>query len=286
MNPMLRRMWDDVALVTEATVAGWLEPSEWVDRASLRMADQVSAAEPEFFRRFRESMAPPVTMTEDGFAIIGISGVIAAAPTIPEMLWYGMEDARACSTAIRKAASSPEVKGVLLDIASPGGMVSGGTDVADAARSCRGAKPVVAYTGSTMASLAYMIGSQAHEVIASRMASVGSIGAIVSFVDASRRVENEGLRVETIANREAAKYKGAGTPGTRITDAQREYLQSRVDAAFADFKAMVHSARPEIPAEAMNGKVFFGAEAKQLRLVDRIGDRDFALATLRSLARA
>lgn len=284
MNPMLRRMVDDVALVTEATVAGWLDQDERFERAVIRTTEQVAAGEPPLLRAFRDAMAPAVTV-EDGIAVVPIAGVIAAAPTVFEMLFYGIEDARACANAIRKAAADKDVKGVFLDIASPGGMVSGGSDVADAVRACRSDKPVVAYTGSTMASLAYMIGSQATEVVASRMASVGSIGAIVSFVDASRRVENEGFRVETIANREAAKFKGAGTPGTRLTEAQRDYLQSRVDAAFADFRAMVTSARPAAKEEAMNGKLFFAGEAKSLGLIDRIGDRGFAMGILRGMVR-
>ena len=288
MNPILQRLLGDVPLVTESVLLSWLTPSQAFDRAFEELtrasAGDVQAAEAPFFRWLRDQMRPAVERTRDGLAVIPVHGVLAMAPSVVEMYFFGMEDSRAVQRAIEDAAADPDVSGILLDVNSPGGMVVGGFDVADAVATARKQKPVVARTGGTMASLAYLIAAQADEIVASRMSAVGSIGVISTVLDVSGLYASQGVKVEIFTNKEGT-FKGTGAPGTTLNDAQREYLQSRVDAAFAEFRGTVKSRRPDVPDSALRGQVFWGGEARRAGLVDRLGDMAFATSALRRRVR-
>lgn len=279
MNPIVEFLLGDVPMLQPATVAGWLSPSDRIDGLFARLIEgEVNAQEPMGLRALRADLQDPMTVTPDGIAIVPVRGPMANAPRTLEMLFMGLTDSRAVLDNVKAASRDPAVKGIVLDVNSPGGMHSGGPEIADAVAGA--GKPTVAFANGMMASLAYMIGSQADEIVASRSATVGSIGVIMSFMDLSRMLENAGGKVEVITNKEA-KFKGAGIAGTALSEAQREYLQGRCDAAFAEFRDLVKSKRPGIPDSAMQGQTFWAKEAKTLGLVDRIGDLEFAVAACR-----
>lgn len=221
------------------------------------------------------------TYTTDRIAIIPVKGVLAFAPSRVEKRYFGMRDSRAVLAAVQAEAMNDNVAGIVLDIHSPGGMHIGGPEISDMVKLASRRKPVTASITGLGASLAYMIASQATDITASRSSSVGSIGTIISFMDYSRMMENAGVKVEVITNKEAT-MKGAGTMGSALTEAQRESLQARVDSAFSEFRSLVTSARPWIKDDSMKGQSFWGAEALERGLVDRIGDMAFAVGACRS----
>jgi signal peptide peptidase SppA len=248
-------------------------------------AFEPQAAEHPYFKELRAKLKPKAQVRDDGVAIIPIEGVLARKPDPYEMLFYGIEDSNSILEMVDTAASDKAIKGVLFDVDSPGGFVTGGPEVADAIRLMGQSKPTVAFTGGTMASLAYYIGSQAGTVVASRSAQVGSIGVYTTNVDYSRMLENAGIKVEVIKNKEA-DYKAAGVMGTPLTDAQRSNIQARIQSTFEDFKGAVKGARPQAQDYAMKGQVFSGKDAKAAGLVDAIGDFNYALSLLKSKMRA
>lgn len=242
------------------------------------------SAETSFRKMLREELAPKATISEDGIATVPIQGPIAHAPDVWDMYLDGVEDSRSILTMVNRVSNDNSVKGVLLDINSPGGMVTGGTDIAEAVGAMARKKPVVAWSGGMMASLAYQIGSQASEVITSGSASVGSIGTIITFADMSKALDAAGIKLEIITNKEA-EFKGI-QPGVPLTDSQRSYLQERAQKAFDEFASMVKSKRPSAKDSSMRGQVFWGKEAKSAGLVDRVGDMAFAAGVLRQMVRA
>lgn len=277
---MLRRFLAETPLLSDAAVTALL--SFDLDEAHLRQVVDL-AAEPSMFKAFRQEMAPKMERV-GGLAVIPISGILASRPSVPEMLFAGVEDTRSILAMVNEAAADQDIQGALLDLDTPGGMMMGGADIADAVARCRKKKPVVAHSGGMMASLGYWIGSQASEVVTSRHAVVGSIGTIASFVDTSKAMENMGVKVRVFTNSEGT-FKGAGMPGTTLTESQAQHIQARLDAGFATFKGAVKARRPDVPDSSMKGQTFYGHEAKSLGLVDRIGDRSFALDVLRGLVR-
>lgn len=269
----LRRLFTDTPFLLEGVLAAMLREG----------SPDPFAAEHPILKAMREKLRPQIERAGD-LAIVPVSGALARRPDPFEMAWGDFEDTDAIRGLVDQAASDADVSGILLDVDSPGGFYTGGPELADAIRSAGRRKPLVAWTGGQMASLAYWVGSQAHQVVASRSAAVGSIGVFIALYDVSKLFDAFGVKVELFKNREGA-LKAAGLPGTSLSDAQREHFQERAQAAFEEFRKTVLAARPDVPASAMRGQTFTGAEAKGVGLVDRVGDRAFALSVLRSLSR-
>jgi signal peptide peptidase SppA len=242
--------------------------------------DDVNMAEPELFKKIRGQLEPKMERVKN-IAIVPVQGVLAYNPDLMELIHDGVEDSRAVLKTLNEAADDESIEGVLLRMDSPGGMMLGGPEMADAVAAMKTKKPVIAHIGGLGASLGYMIASQATEVIANRSAIVGSIGVIASVTDYTALLEKIGIKFEYFTNKEA-KFKAAGAMGTSLSEDQRTQLQSSVDGAFQVFKGAVLSARPGVPESAMQGQTYRGAEAKSVGLVDRVGTESFALSVLKS----
>lgn len=254
-----------------------------VDRIA-RDIRELSAAEHPQIAKMRGELKPVATI-KDGICMIPIDGPLARKPDVYEMLMLGMEDTQNVFDMIDAAARNPDVKGILLNIDSPGGFITGGPEVADLVTQTNRKKPVVAWTGGTMASLAYWIGSASAQIIASRSAQVGSIGVYGAHVDMTKALEADGVTVEVFKNTEA-DFKAIGLYGTALNDTQRAHLQEQVQTAFADFRKAVKASRPQVQDSAMRGQVLSGSEAKSVGLIDRVGDLNLALSVLKSEIRA
>jgi protease IV len=183
---------------------------------------------------------------------------------------------------LNECEDDSECKGVLLRMDTPGGMMVGGPEIADAVAKLRMSKPVVAHAGGVCASLGYMIASQANEVIANRSAIVGSIGVIASVANYTDLLSKMGIRFDVFTNKEA-KFKAAGAIGTNLSAEQRDNIQQSVDSAFTVFKSAVTSARPQVKPEAMQGQTYRGSEAQSVGLVDRVGGENYAMSVLKQL---
>ena len=77
------------------------------------------------------------------------------------------------------------VKGVILNISSPGGSTVGGEAIFEAVRQLAEKKPVATSVGTLAASAGYMIASASDHIVARRSSIVGSIGVIFQYADAS-----------------------------------------------------------------------------------------------------
>ncbi|HEY9202926.1 MAG TPA: S49 family peptidase, partial [Sulfurimonas sp.] len=80
---------------------------------------------------------------------------------------------------IDEAASNEFVKGILLNVDSPGGAVAPSIEVAYALKRAREKKPVIVYASGTLASGSYYASIWADEIIANPGSMVGSIGVIM-----------------------------------------------------------------------------------------------------------
>lgn len=248
------------------------------------LLDTFRAGEHPVASKIRDMMAPKMSVTYDGIGVIPVKGPLMSNPDPWDMLFYGVEDTSAITSLIDSAASNPKISGILLNFDSPGGSVTGGFEAADAVKQAAATKPVVSFTAGTMASLAYLIGSQATKVVSTQSAQVGSVGVIAQWPDVTGYLEKLGVKMEVFTNKEAV-FKDIGATGTSLTDAQREHVQAQVDSIFQDFAATVNQARPLVPKDAMRGQVFRGKQAKAAYMVDRIGNEAFAMSVLRDLVR-
>jgi len=172
--------------------------------------------------------------------------------------------------AVEAAAADKKVKTIMLTVDSPGGYVHGMADASDAIAKARRVKPVVAQIDDMGASAAYDLASQASVVYANRSAMVGSIGTLGVIYDYSKLMDNLGIKAEVFAT---GKYKWTGVEGTSLTDEQREWIQSEVDAMGDAFVADVARGRrrsAEDIQKLATGRTWFAEEAKSLGLIDEV----------------
>ncbi|MEM8738648.1 MAG: S49 family peptidase [Planctomycetota bacterium] len=185
---------------------------------------------------------------------------------------------------IREMADDPGIAGILLVIDSPGGTASGTDDLARDVAAAALRKPVHAHVDDLAASAAYWVASQATRITAgSRTAAVGSIGTYLVLYDYSGLAAKEGVEAVLISTHE---LKGAATPGTKITDAQRAEFRRVVDQLQNHFSSGVADGRG-LPAEKLDpdaegtlatGQVWLPEDAIALGLLDAVESFDEALA--------
>jgi protease-4 len=214
--------------------------------------------------------------SEDGFSfggsgkigLVRIEGMIADSQPLTD--WMG------------KLADDPEVKGVLVRVDSPGGLVAPSQEIYRATRSLALAKPVVATMGNVAASGGYYAVAPATVIVANPGSVTGSIGVKAELANFSTLMDKLGIRQELIAS---GKFKGAGSPLRPLTPEEREYLTVMVMDLHNQFVDDVAKARnmtrTEVEAVA-DGRGFTGRQALDLKLVDRLGGRDEAVALLKA----
>lgn len=221
----------------------------------------------ENLAKFMSQFEEKLYVDNSGTASIDISGPLMPNPGPMERYFLDAADSVRIAGLIRMAANSPDVKQLVMHINSPGGMVVGTPEVGNAVREFNEAgKTSYAFADTLMASAAYWIGSQATALYSTESAVVGSIGVIRPHVDATGYHEKMGLKVEVFR---AGAHKVAGAMGTSLTDVQRDHIQAGVDKCHEQFKETVNTYR-SVPAECMEGQTFYGKEACDLGLVDKV----------------
>jgi signal peptide peptidase SppA len=214
----------------------------------------------------------------DGVAVVPLYGVIGRRVGAMEKS-SGVTDVDVFQRAVARAAADDSVKAILIDVDSPGGSVAGVQSAADGVRAATYRKRVMAYSGGTMASAAYWIATGADAIYADQTAMIGSIGVYAQILDASRAMENAGLRQQVFAS---GKFKAAGAGGSSLTDEQRVQIQGRVDDLAAVFKADVRRYNPAVSDDSMQGQVFIGARAVAAGLVNSVASFEKAFSDLQN----
>ncbi len=174
---------------------------------------------------------------------------------------------------VRQAASDPEVTALVLQVDSPGGLVDGVSEAAEAVYAVRqgGKKPVVAVAAGMCCSAAYWIASQASEVWAGETDLIGSIGTRLRLLDTSAFYEALGITPVEITT---GTYKSAGADGLPITPEQVLYFQGIADRTQERFTAGVARGRKlpvdDVRALAREARVYVGREAEGVGLINGV----------------
>jgi signal peptide peptidase SppA len=170
-------------------------------------------------------------------------------------------------------AIEANVRGILLEINSPGGNCTGCSEVVDIIQGLK--VPIVAFSDDTACSAAYNIAVSCDKVYGSIGSTWGSIGTIIPWLDQSAAYAEQGLSWEPITS---GPLKGAGM-GPSLTPAQRASLQQMVDDSFDQFKSNVLRNRL-VPDEYMTGAAYLAPRAKLGNLIDGIGTEELAYTEL------
>lgn len=188
---------------------------------------------------------------------------------------------------IRKAVNDPSVAAILFLIDSPGGTVAGTHDLAAEIAAAQEVKPTAAHIEDCGASAAYWAASQTGFISTNPTGMVGSIGTVMAVRDTSAMAEKNGLKVHLI---KTGLHKGAGTPGTQVTDEHLAEFQRLMDDVNAQFVegALVRGRgmTPERAKEVADGRVHIGQVAVDMGLVDAVQTVEQTVALLMERAAA
>lgn len=222
-----------------------------------------------------------------GYRLAGDVAVIDITGTITRQAVYSAWSGRPISqgqdtilAALNAAAADKRVKAVLLNINSPGGVVSGTKELADRIAEVARHKPMAAYANGLMASAALWLGAVTGRVLAPLTATVGSIGVIWVHADWSKFYEDFGVSISYVT---AGKWKAAGNDAAPLSDDERAYFERQLSQIHEIFKADA-SRGLGITAPAASwaeGQTMLAAEAQKLGLVSQIvRDLDSAITLL------
>ena len=178
-----------------------------------------------------------------------------------------------------------ECPALLLRIDSPGGTVGDSQEIHAALRRLRQKGcHVVASFGNISASGGVYIGVAAEKIVANPGTITGSIGVILRGNDLSQLLQRIGIRFETV---KSGLYKDILSPDRALSEAERQLLQELIDASYGQFVAAVAEGRglsEEAVRRFADGRVFTGAQALELGLVDALGDEEDARRLAAELA--
>ncbi|MFC0275922.1 signal peptide peptidase SppA [Enterococcus devriesei] len=183
---------------------------------------------------------------------------------------------------LAKIKKDDTVKGILLEINSPGGAVYETAEITRALRALQQDKkiPIYASMESQAASGGYYIAANSDRIFATEDTMTGSIGVIMSSMNYSGLMEKLGITDATI---KSGALKDIGSTSRPQTKEDKEVLQAFVDSMYGRFVKTVAEGRKMNEADVRklaDGRIYDGAQAVENGLVDAIGYPDQALKAL------
>ena len=203
--------------------------------------------------------------SDDRIALIRVEGVIL--------------DSQATIGELKRFSENPSVKAIVIRIDSPGGGVVPSQEIYDAVKRIRNKnnKAVIASMGSVAASGGYYIAAATDRIVANPGTLTGSIGVIMETANVEGLLQKIGVEGVII---KSGKYKDVGSPLRKMSADERGLLQAVMDDVHKQFIEAVAEGRSlELrAAQALaDGRIFTGRQAKEVKLVDELGDLEDAI---------
>ena len=199
----------------------------------------------------------------DGVGVLQIDGAI--------------DDSRSVLIELKRLKEMPWVKAVVVRIDSPGGAVAPTQEIFEEIQRSKKQKPFIASMGGMATSGGYYIAAACDKIVANPGTLTGSIGVIMQLTNLEelmKKVGVKGLNIKSGAN------KDLGSPFQAISPEGREILQSLVDNVHSQFVAAVAKGRGMNEGQVRklaDGRVYSGAQAKDLGLIDQFGTLEDAI---------
>ncbi len=185
---------------------------------------------------------------------------------------------------LTKVEKDKTVKAIVFRIESPGGEIAPCQEILWEIERIKETKPIVVSMGGTAASGGYYISTQADKIVALPSTLTGSIGVISVIPNIEGLLEKLGIQIETF---KGGKYKDMYSGFRELTPEEEEIMQEMVDEYYEQFIDVVAEGRGLSEEEVRNlatGQIYTGTKAKELGLVDELGDLDTAIDLAAELA--
>ena len=183
------------------------------------------------------------------------------------------------SKAIREARENKKVKAIVMRVNSPGGSALASEVIRREVELAKAEKPFIISMGSYAASGGYWISTEGDYIFADPTTLTGSIGVFGTIPNAKKFLnETVGLTFDVVKTNKNADFGSLTEP---LTDYQKELMQKYVGNTYNDFTALVartRGLRQSYVDSIGQGRVWAGADAIEIGLVDELGGLDKAIA--------
>jgi protease IV len=234
-----------------------------VDYRKIKLADYLT----------QKNLLNPEDAKADAVAVIVAEGGITDGKA-PQ----GQIGGDSTAALVRKARENPAVKALVLRVNSPGGSGFASEIIRREIEVTRTAgKPVYISMGDVAASGGYWISLASDGIYATPSTITGSIGIFAIIPNAAEALDKIGVHSGGVTT---TWITSAGNPAAPLDPRFSETLQTLINHGYQNFIGKVASARKKTPEqinEVAQGRVWSGAQAKKLGLVDHLGDLDAAI---------
>ncbi|MDY6861514.1 MAG: signal peptide peptidase SppA [Thermodesulfobacteriota bacterium] len=195
---------------------------------------------------------------KDKIAVIKVEGIILSSEGVVKEIY--------------KIKNMDSIKAVVLRLNSPGGGVVPSQEIYEEIMKVKRTKKIVASLGSIATSGAYYIASATHKIVANPGTITGSVGVIVESTNIEGLLKKIGVRSTVY---KSAEYKDLLSPLRPASSEEKKIIQEILDNIHQQFVEAVSKGRgldKEYVAKLANGRIFSGQQAKELNLIDELGD--------------
>jgi protease-4 len=208
-------------------------------------------------------------------AVLEISGAIGPQVRGAEMV-----------RTIKGLAKDPRVRAVVVDIDSPGGSASASDAIHRALLRLSEKKPTVTFVMNGALSGGYLIACATQKIVALPTSLIGSIGVIFTRPVVQELLEKVGVKmVMTHEGHMKAMFQPWREP-TKEEMAKVEALTHEYYAWFVDAVAKSRKLPEEVVRGYATGEMYSGKQAKEMGLIDEVGDLESAIDLAAELGKA
>ena len=187
---------------------------------------------------------------------------------------------------LQKIRNDKSIDAVVLRVNSPGGSALASDIIWREIDLLKKEKPVVVSMGDVAASGGYYIACGADSIFADANTITGSIGVFSVIPNAEKFLKNKlGITFDRV---KTGQYADAPSATRALTVTEQKFLQSGVDSVYNTFTSRVAAGRQKSVAyidSIAQGRVWTGADAIKVGLVDKIGTLNDALASAAKMAK-
>ncbi|MEE4352570.1 MAG: signal peptide peptidase SppA [Desulfatiglans sp.] len=194
----------------------------------------------------------------DKIGVIPISGAITESQAVTSQLVRFKKD--------------KGIKAIILRINSPGGGVGPSQEIYREVRRTIKTKKVIASLGGVAASGGYYIAAAADQIVANPGTITGSIGVLMEFLWAEDLLKKIGIKLEVL---KSGEFKDTGGPHRELTKRDKDLLNALIAEIRSQFVQAVAEGRDlslEQVDQIADGRILSGSQAKELGLVDALGN--------------
>jgi len=230
--------------------------------------------------------------TRQRIGIVRVEGPIVPGRTrqvplpfpLPLPVPMAQAGAETITQSLRQAGADRNIAAVILYLDTPGGSALAADLIWREVRCLRERKPVVVLMGEQAASGGYYIAAPAHRIVARPTTLTGSIGVWGGKICLNNLYKKLGITREWVQYGAMAGLYAETAP---FSDEERARVRRELGDSYARFKARVAEGRgmDETRVEEIaRGRVWTGAQAREIGLVDELGDFETAVTLAKELA--